>query len=69
MITTIRHPRSGETYAVEIYGDIVVRAAGPLHYSDPTDWASLAQAIANAGTDAEDDGAWLQSELDAAVGA
>lgn len=65
--TTIKHPRSGEVYAVEIGGspESVVRAAGPLHYKDPTDAESIRDYLDNQPQeDTEENGQWLQAELD-----
>ncbi|MGH2456852.1 MAG: hypothetical protein ACRDHD_11430 [Candidatus Limnocylindria bacterium] len=62
--TTIQHPTSGENYAVEIDGlGDVVRAAGPLHHSDPTDPTSLRDLLDNQGHESEDDGTWLREQL------
>ena len=62
--TTIRHPRSGETYAAEIDDDgQIVRAFGPLHHSDPTDPESLRDIIDNQmSDDVRDSAAWLTRE-------
>tara|TARA_Y100000310_G_scaffold139505_1_gene138836 strand:- start:374 stop:580 length:207 start_codon:yes stop_codon:yes gene_type:complete len=61
---TIHH--QGETYAVEIDpAGHLVRAAGPLHHTDPTDQDSLYEWIVNAGPDAETDAAWLRECMQA----
>ena len=58
-----RHPRSGETYAVEYdEANRIIRAVGPVRgwelLEDPGDY------VTNAPSDAwaEDDGAWLEAE-------
>lgn len=64
---TIRHPTSGDTYAIEIDGlGEIVRASGPLHHEDPVDAVSLRDHIDHQGWQAEDDGTWLREELAAA---
>ena len=62
--TTIKHPKSGETYAVEV-DDLgsILGAAGPLHHSDPTDPESLAAYLANHSDTATDDARWLDDQL------
>ena len=65
-ITTINHPKSGETFAIEINTDgDIIHAAGPLHYSDPTDTVSLQGWLDNAITDGNSaaDAAWLTAAL------
>ena len=63
--TTIQHPRTGEVYAVEIDDDgQIVRAAGPLYWTDPRDSDSLQDIIDNQiGDTARDDAVWLTREL------
>ena len=62
---TVKHPTSGDVYAVELdESGAVVRAMGPLHHSDPTDTASLQDILDNqASGQTEDDAAWLRGEL------
>lgn len=63
-ITTIRHPRSGETYAVLLAADgTIVEAAGPLHHKDQRDEASLATWLMH-NQDREEDAAWLSASLE-----
>ena len=72
----VRHPRSGDVYAVEILRGTrghITRAAGPLDVAEqremlahaPTDrreW--LADYLDNADdADAREDGAWLRGEM------
>lgn len=53
--------KGGGTYAVEIdEDDVVIRAAGPLHHSDPRDAESLAAWIGN-NFFAAVDGAWIEA--------
>lgn len=64
--TTIQHPVSGETYAVELGPEgQLARAAGPLHHTDATDADSLRAWIDNQpGDDAREDAAWLRGQLE-----
>lgn len=67
--TTIKHPTSGEVYAVELDDESrIIRAAGPLHHSDPTDTGSLQDYLDNqVSEDVEMDAAWLQDAIDTAL--
>jgi len=64
MIDTIKHPVSGETYAVQVRlsDGLIVKAVGPMGrpYDDPSAW------LFNTSThDGLETAAWLQAELDA----
>lgn len=62
--TTRNHPRSGDTYAVEIAEDgTIVRAAGPLYYEEPVSPENLREWIFIHWDTAADDGAWLEKEI------
>lgn len=61
---TVKHPKSGDVYAVQIIDGRIAQAAGPLHHKDPTDTGSIMQAIIN-NPDANEDGAWLEGEVHA----
>lgn len=66
-ITVVRHPKSGELYAVRKNADgDIVQAAGPLVDGDGKDRESLEMNIDNQGYAAFDDGEWLQAEFDKA---
>ena len=62
--TTLRHPKSGEDYAVALHVDTIVLAAGPLHHSDPRTAEWIANYVLNANDGAET-ADWLQEELNA----
>ncbi len=64
---TVKHPKSGETYAVMVIDGAIKAAAGPLHHSDPTDSGSIIQWIMNA-EDAKADGEWLAAAIAEAKG-
>jgi hypothetical protein len=66
--TTVSHPTSGETYAVEMHDGIIVRAAGPLPQGEAIDDRSLESWLTNNRESAEASGAWLQAEIDKAFG-
>ena len=61
----IRHPKSGELYAVHLDGvGTILRCGGPLHHSDPTDAESIRDYLDN--QDPEDvaaDAPWLEDAL------
>ena len=62
--TTIKHPQSGETYAVEMTEDgLILNVAGPLHHSDATDDAALSGWISNNSDTSADDAVWLTEAL------
>lgn len=60
----VKHP-AGEYYAAEVdAAGRILRAAGPLHHSDPRDADALRDMIANqSAEDAEGDGEWLDEAL------
>lgn len=63
--TMLRHPKSGDVYAVEHNeAGTIIRAVGPLHYSDLSE-TDAHDMITNASndSDARDDGDWLQAEI------
>lgn len=73
---TINHPVSGDVYAVEMAvltgedeSDVIetalVRVAGPLHHSAPTDDDSLRDYLDNQDEqDCRDDAIWLRREIE-----
>lgn len=62
--TTVSHPTSGETYAVEIHNGLIVRAAGPLNHGDTVDDDSIESWLSNSSESAEARGTWLQAAID-----
>lgn len=62
----IRHPVSGEAYAVCVGEERILAAAGPIDAADwPEDAAAIADWVHNQPDDqAEEDGVWLQGELE-----
>lgn len=57
------HFPSGEKYIVERNpSGKAVRVAGPLHWNDPTDTASLNEYLDHAGSDAWDDAEWWRDQ-------
>lgn len=64
IVTAMRHPKSGDLFAVEVDDDgQVVRAAGPLHHALPDDEQTLREWLDNA-PDADLDGEWLAREVE-----
>ena len=60
-----KHPKSGETYAVERDdAGTIIRAVGPLHWAD-AEKIEPGEFILNASSDDESltDGEWLQNEI------
>ena len=66
----LQHPRSGGTYACELRGGVIKRAAGPIYYCDePATPDAIQDWIDNQDyDDTQADGAWLEAELWAAAG-
>ena len=64
VVTTITHPVSGEKFAVRMAVGTIFEAAGPMHYSDPTDQDSLEGWLQNNGETSRDDGEWLNREIE-----
>lgn len=60
--TTVKHPKSGEYYAVQMTEGRIEKAAGPLHHSDPINTDAIEQAIVN-NLEADEDGEWLETEI------
>ena len=61
----IRHPKSGELYAVHLDGvGTILRCGGPLHHSDPTDAESIRDYLDNQDPeDTVNDALWLEYAL------